>query len=383
MDKNLIRYGYSNSSNKDWLEFKKKNHKENRKLDSSCYHDILLIPDTGTGVGTFNGGGFNKAGKPVPAFFQRKGIESSKELFKKGYVENAEVINEKVVYLGQIRNHWGSFLFDSITRLWYLKENPTLSKYVFLKTNVESGEIHENCLHFLELYGISKEQVYFIDKPTWLSEVIVPDLSLYPFEKWNNKYLDTIFYVVDQASISADLEYEKVYFSRAKFSKKYKSDFGNELICDFFRINGFKIIYPEELTLDEQISVVNQCKVFASVCGAGAHNVIFSKNRPQTVLVKRMNGYQEHQWFFDEMAGVEPVTYIDAYCEPFKHIYRTTMGGPYLFLINKNIRLYAKDNNMKLPKRWPIRNVFAFIRYSVACVKSVGFRLKKRIQRNI
>ena len=380
MDNNLlIKYGYSSSSNNGWIDFIRKSHKVEGKLDSNCFHNILLIPDNGTSVGAFNGGGFTESGEPVSAFFQRRGMQTARKLYEKGYVEKADVINEPVVYLGQIRNHWGNFLFDSITRLWFVRDKTKAYKYVFLKTNIEVGEIHENCFRFLELFGISKEQIYLIEKPTWLLEVIVPNLDLCPFDNWHKEYLDTIQTVVNRATVFPDLTYDKVYFTRAKFAKKYKSDFGNELICDFFRINGFQIIYPEELTLDEQISVVNQCKVFASVCGAGAHNLIFSKNSPQTILVKRMDGYQEHQWFFDEMAGVEPVVYIDAYTEPFKGMYTTTMGGPYLFLINKNVRSYAKDNEMQLPKKWVIRNGIVFLKYTIACIKSVGSRLKQRI----
>lgn len=45
-----------------------------------------------------------------------------------------------------------------------------------------------------------------------------------------------------------------------------------------------------------------------------AHIVLFfSFVKPKTIIVNRMNGYQFHQWFLNEMANVEPITYIDAY----------------------------------------------------------------------
>ena len=47
-------------------------------------------------------------------------------------VENPEFRDEKVVYCGYLVNHWGHFLIEGVTRLWYFLENdPTIDKYVF------------------------------------------------------------------------------------------------------------------------------------------------------------------------------------------------------------------------------------------------------------
>ena len=37
--------------------------------------------------------------------------------------ENPEVKDEKVVYCGYLVNHWGHFLIEAVTRLWYFLEN--------------------------------------------------------------------------------------------------------------------------------------------------------------------------------------------------------------------------------------------------------------------
>ena len=38
-------------------------------------------------------------------------------------LENVEYRDEKVVYCGYLVNHWGHFLIEGVTRLWYFLEN--------------------------------------------------------------------------------------------------------------------------------------------------------------------------------------------------------------------------------------------------------------------
>ena len=63
-----------------------------------------------------------------------------------GYdTENPEYRDEKVVYCGYIVNHWGHFLIEAVTRLWYFLENdPTIDKYVFFLDENEEREIKGN-----------------------------------------------------------------------------------------------------------------------------------------------------------------------------------------------------------------------------------------------
>ena len=108
------------------------------------------------------------------------------------------------------------------------------------------------------------------------------------------------------------------------------------------------------------------------------HNIIFSKTAPKMMLFNRMNGYQWHQWMLDEMAGVEPITYVDSYSEPYKFIFKTKIGGPYLFWINKQVKTFAKDNAFKLPEGG-VCAAKIFIRYSLRVAYTLASRIKKRL----
>ena len=360
IDTNILsKYCYESETTRDWLAHLEKTHLTNTELKAERYSDAIMVPDEGR-LEAFSGGVFDANGQAIKGSFQRGGLLTAEKLRQNLDAEEPEMLNEEIVYLGQYRNQWGSFLVDSVSRLWYALDCNENCKFAFLATQQVLGGIHPNTWKFLNALGIKENQIYYITKPTRVKKLIIPEMSFVPYgtvavtdheqiPRYHRAYLDTIYRVTDCiGNINIDV-HEKVYFSRSKFSKKSRTDFGEDLIVRMLQENNFYIVYPEEHSLEEQIFYVNTCKVFASIGGSCAHNIVFSKTRPQMILFNRMNGFQWHQWMLDEMAKVEPITYVDMYCEPFKAWFKTTLSGPYLYLINKNVTRFAADYHFVLP----------------------------------
>ena len=378
----ITKYCYNNESTKEYLQFlNEKSHFSEQALKSVVVENAKCVPDGGL-FPCFSGGVFDRDNKPIKIAFQRYGVKTSQQLIEKTNIKEAKFVDKEVVYLGQLKNHWGHFIIDSISRLWFALQDPSKYTYVYLGTALYIGEeIHKNIYEFLRLFGIDKSQILYITKPTIFRKVIIPEMSYTPNIEWHREYLDTVYKVVDKvAEQKLGLPiYEKVYFSRSKFSKQSKTDYGEEQIERLFKRNGFQIIYPEEYSAKEQIFIVNNCKVFASVCGTCAHNVIFAKSRPKTILFKRMNGYQWHQWMLNEMAGLNPVTYVDSYWEPFRFIFNTTISGPYLYKLNGNVKKFVKDNNMVLVKSNIIYRLKVFLKYCFRVIHVVVANIKRKV----
>ena len=383
----LAKYCYQNKTTLLWLKHISFSHKKEEQLGAVEVNNVICLPD-GAKVGAgFCGGVFDKNGVPIDSSFQRFGRKTAEKLFEIHECAPKRKISGKAVFLGQYRNQWGSFLVDSVSRLWYADKNPGEYKYLLLATQEELGGIHKNAYKFLEYFGIAKEQILYINEPVEVESLIIPEMSYVPYGThgkapiWSEKYLETIHKVTDSvlSNFSGEDYPEKVYFSRGKFSKNQKTDFGEEMLAELMQKNGYYIVYPEEHTLEEQICYVNKCKEFASVGGSCAHNIIFSKTAPKMTLFNRMNGYQWHQWMLDEMAGVEPITYVDSYSEPYKPFFETTLSGPYLFWINKNVKSYAFDNGFALPKIGVKQKAAILTRYSLRAAKTKLSKIKRRI----
>lgn len=366
------KYCYKNETSDGWLMHRKQSHFSTDILGAVTISNALCLPDKGLLGNAFMGGIYREDKTPVESSFQRNGFNTAGLLLKKSDLSDLKIVNKSVVYLGQYRRHYGSFLIDSISRLWYVIKNPKKYEYVFLATQTELGiGLHSSAVDFLEMFGISKEQILIVTEPTIYTSMIIPDMSYVPLKVWHQEFLDTVYKVVRNVGISELPPVEKVYFSRSKFSEKQRSDFGEKYIVQFFKANGFEIIYPEEHSLAEQIFYVNHCKVFASIGGSCAHNILFSEIKPRVILFNRMNGYQFHQWFLDEMAGVEPITYVDAYSEPYRFALRTEVSGPFLYWLNRNVRQFAKDNDMVIPRIPLTDRLNCFIQYSYYATKKI------------
>lgn len=380
MRNDLTKYCYKNENTEGWLNHLKVSHYCNSKLTSEVEENALCIPDQGKLGECFMGGIYTNEGEPVELSFQRNGFETAKKLIQKTDLSNVKFEDKKVVYLGQYRVHYGSFLVDSISRLWYTLDDPQNYQYVFLATQTVLGtSLHKSAVDFFNLLGISESQITIITEPTRYRKIIIPEEAYTPLKEYHPEFLDIIRKVVRSASVEGIKPTEKVYFSRSKFAYKLKSDFGEEFIAELFRCNGFEVIYPEEHSLAEQIFYVNNCKVFASIGGSCAHNILFSLTKPKMILLNRMNGYQFHQWFLNEMAGVEPITYVDAYTEPFKKVFKTEVTGPFLYWCNTNVKKFAKDYGMIIPRYSFWKKARCMVRYVFYFAKKQVYIMRNRI----
>lgn len=359
------KYCYDNETTRGWVEHRTHTHQNMNRLRVEKEKNTLCLPDKNIFHEAFMGGVYSQENVPVKLAFQREGLKKSKELIENSDLDNTVQLNGEYVYLGQYRRHYGSFLIDSISRLWIAIDDPQKYKYIFLATQPELGiGLHQSAIEFLKMFGIKENQIVMVSEPTRVETLIIPEMSYVPLSHWHKEYLEIIHKVVGNVQKPTDYMPEKVYFSRSKFSSQLKSDFGEEIIVELFKSNGYAIIYPEEHTLSEQINYVNYCKVFASIGGSCAHNIIFSETAPQMILFNRMNGYQFHQWFLNEMANVEPVTYVDAYNEPFKFLTKTNVNGPFLYMINKNVKKFAEDFKMVIPSISPYVYIRCLMRYT-------------------
>ncbi len=64
--------------------------------------------------------------------------------------------DETVVYCGLFVTHWGHFLVESVSRLWYfLEHDDGVSKYVFVVEENTNLKVAGNFLRFFELLGVA------------------------------------------------------------------------------------------------------------------------------------------------------------------------------------------------------------------------------------
>lgn len=256
-------------------------------------------------------------------------------------------INKTVIYGGLISNHWGHFLVDFTTRLWFTLINKDNNPIAFVVRERQHIELLSNILRFLELLGIKKDRILLISEPTSFSHVIVPECSYITNRYYSHQFLKVFDFVAENA-LKEDGHiqvYNKVYFSRMGWHKAKTSEYGEEILVDLFRKNGYHIVSPERCTLDEQIAIIRNSEIVAAIEGTIPHNMLFARNSQQLLIINKTYNINSMQRDVNIMRHLD-VTFIDSYIS----IFPVPMGdGPFTIIYSNELKRYIEDNNLNRP----------------------------------
>jgi len=241
---------------------------------------------------------------------------------------------ETVVYGGLVYNHFGHFITECLSRMWWFLENPTCGyKFVFI-----TPENHPDDSRFLEyflLLGLAKENIIVLRKPTRFDLIIIPDQSIYIHSGY--KPNATKIYNVIRKNVPA-AGYEKVYFTRTKL---HRPDAVNEEYFEsYFHSKGYEVIAPEKLSIEEQVAVMAGVKEYACVSGSLHHHILFGRNGIKITVLNRSRSALCYTMRWINQAKQAISTYVDASMNFLPHAPSNSL---YLLAPNAYWKSYIKD----------------------------------------
>lgn len=251
-------------------------------------------------------------------------------------------VDENVMYMGRFWKHWGHFIMDLVSRLWYAIEVDKEIKIAYDGTD----DINGNYLEFMRLAGITKERLIRVDTPTRFKSVIVPEVSFKPGISCNLKYKNIFDEVAGKAlSESKTIEEYKdkrIYFTRTGIKMRFPIEVGEKDVEKLFSDNDYVIISPEKHSLVDQITMVQVAKEIVCVAGTLPHNMMFAKDGANLVIIRKTNKPNYRQTDVNRIRNLN-VTNVDA------HISLKPVGasGPFIIDVNKNLERFFKDRGMK------------------------------------
>lgn len=254
--------------------------------------------------------------------------------------------DKKVVYCGYLINHWGHFLVEAVSRMWYfLKKDDTIDSYVFFVNSEENRTLKGNYREFFELLGVL-DKIEIINTPTQYREVVVPELGY----KWREYYSDEHKQIFDTIAQNIRIKpewkrYDKIYLTRSQLAKAAELEFGLDMLDDFFSKNGYKVISPEKISLSEMIYYIRNAEICASISGSLPHNMLFANDNQKLTIVERNIYNNEIQVDVNNIKSLN-ATYIDANIA----IYPINLGyGPFIMSYKGLLEKYAEDNKLNPP----------------------------------
>ncbi|MBR2923189.1 MAG: glycosyltransferase family 61 protein [Alphaproteobacteria bacterium] len=253
----------------------------------------------------------------------------------------AEYIDEEVLYAGVLINHFGHFLVEGLSRIWYWCEHADKNLHVaFLMP--KNQPLFPQFWEFMDLIGIDKEKVHIIKKITKFKKVYIPYQSHILATSYNEKF--TIPYKYISSKIPAKKK-EKYYISRSKF-KGGTLCLGEYLFENLYKQNGYKIIHPEKLSLKEQISVMKNASELAGISGTGMHMVLFADDNIDITILERTDTPVPEQSLINQAMNANTY-YVGVNTNPFPVDHSV---GPTLLTINEAMASYCKTKQLKYNK---------------------------------
>lgn len=360
------RYSKSIKRNKRLLT----NRAVERKLAATTVSNGLILPYRREKSMTYGLGGVLDAGRafvPASAFFLLIN-KSQKPDWGGAYPykeEEAQRLEEKVIFGGFLNNNeWGHFLTDWSVRLWYAATEDTKSKVVFCQRG--TADLHPNIQTLLKYAGLPKERLLFLkegDPPLRCAEIVIPEASLMP-EGYTREYR-FLFEKAVRAVRALDLpypRYEKLYMTRTGLEPK--KDFGEEELEECYRKNGYQVLRPEALSVEEQIYYLSYCRELVSLEGSAAHGIVFAPPGLRQTILEKTQAVNERQIVLQQCFETD-VSYVGTY--PRFKFYDYYSDGPFLVGITSDFLHYAKTQEFtERPKKSIIIWLRNYLKYFTA-----------------
>lgn len=323
---------YSNNS------YKKYFHKDTKKqymrdVHISEYHNGIIVNEKLHGFGVFDENfHFVKSSAQV-----RK---NNGNFYPKFNHDDIPYIDADAVFVGNVYNQFGHFLLEHMNRAYAaLDEKYKNMKYVLIN-NKSVNPVPEYMFILLELLGIKRDNIIILEQTTRFRNVYVPDqgFNLPVYSSWKfGETFDKIAQNVDDSKPG----FEKVYVSRAKL--KERKTYGEEKIQKIFERNGYKVIYPETMSLIDQIKTIKGCKFLAGCAGTALHMCLFMKEGGTVIQIKRNTLNKDSastQYLINETKKLNSV-FIQASIENVRTDHGSNM--PQIVGANEHMKEFFKD----------------------------------------
>ena len=256
---------------------------------------------------------------------------------------NPPYFESDAVYLGNLDNVFGHYILEHWTRAYaFLDEKYKDCKFV-LVNDMRFDSVPAFVAELARLLGISAENLVILEKSAKFRNVYVPENS-FKLVQFSSKEFGEIYAKIAN-SVKKTYDFDKIYVSRAAL--KSRKTYGEEKVQRIFEKNGYHIVYPEQIPLEEQIALMKNCKSLAGCAGTALHLALFMPEGGNVIQIRRnklKDGNCGTQYLITEAKNLD-LTYIDASIEKYK----TNHGEDKAQIIgvNKYMKRFFDDHGFK------------------------------------
>lgn len=252
------------------------------------------------------------------------------------------------VYCGYLRQPWGHFITNSMSRLWYRPGD--VGRFLFFVTPDEARSKfwrRGNYRALLQALGIFDRMVV-ATRPVTVERVEIPRLGfevrVHVARQWGRMWADVRTALLAQSTPGPDTP-ARVFFTRSSWNKGVPREIGIDMADRFFAANGYAVVSPETMPLYRLARILDSASETVWLSGSAAHNLLFAPEGSRAVILERCPVPIIYQEPLDMLLSHD-VTHIEATLMP-RSVH--TGEGPFLYHFTPEWRAFAADRGLQPP----------------------------------
>jgi hypothetical protein len=230
-----------------------------------------------------------------PCLYDSEGIRVENSVLRKGQglrtsgASSPEVLprpphriraTREVVWVGPLQQHFGHFLLEGISRLWFLREREQIA--LTLPENPFRAPPFRD--DFLDGLGRSSRDFLFPRRPTWFSRVVVPAQSL-TYRGSAHRAHRTVAQSVAHR-LCGDLPERSdrpVYLTRQFLPAESRRSASEATLVRELERRDFLVVSPERIGLREQVKLFERHSLIVGMMGSAFHTLLLARRQPDRV----------------------------------------------------------------------------------------------------
>jgi hypothetical protein len=221
-------------------------------------------------------------------------------------------IASPLIYLGfPYFPHYGHFLIESISRLWFAQEDRELPLLCH-DLHARNPFKHSFVDAFFGAAPIDSKRLVSFREPVFLKEVLLPDPSLTGGAEGFTTHQNLPRAVSNSMVPDKTTTARPLYLSRSQLGKGLRTVRHETLLESELRVRGAEIVHPERLTLREQVELINRHEVVIGPMGSALHGLLFKRSTNSTVVYLGEVESLNHLFLTIDVIAENRATYIGA-----------------------------------------------------------------------
>ncbi len=221
-------------------------------------------------------------------FYKEKIVSEPPEYLPEKIEISPDYIDSEVLFLGYYDDpHFGHWLTEGVSRLWYFLENSE-KNFIFLTGNKMRHPLTRLLIDFIlrketiwmkgiNAMGIKFNSFRYVSEPAKVKNIIIPQCSMYEESEIADKHIEVTKKIANflTKNYIFNKNNQPVYLSRTKLVDPVSTYIGEGQIERYCIDNNFRILYPEKMSLREQVIAFNEHDIFVGLIGSAFHSVLF------------------------------------------------------------------------------------------------------------